>query len=129
MSASKKANMEHANKKLGRAKGQREALLSSLTESLVENGQIRTTEAKAKTLQPHVEKLITKAKEGGQQARRLIESRLGGRRDVADTLVDDIAPRFEDRPGGYTRIVKLPPRKSDAGFEAIIQFVDHEVEG
>jgi len=120
--------MSHASKKLGREKKQREALLASLTESLVENGQIRTTEAKAKTLQPYVEKLITKAKEGGQQARRLIESRLGGRRDVADALVDDIADRFQDRPGGYTRIIKLPPRKSDAGFEAIIQFVDHEVE-
>jgi len=120
--------MGHANKKLGREKEQREALLASLTESLVENGQIRTTEAKAKTLQPFVEKLITKAKDNNQHARRLIESRLGGRRDIADTLVDDIAPRFTDRPGGYTRIVKLPPRKSDAGYEAIIQFVDHEVE-
>jgi large subunit ribosomal protein L17 len=117
----------HANKKLGREKGQRQALLHSLTESLVENGQIKTTEAKAKALRPFVEKLITKAGEGGDETRRLLEKRLGGRRKLADTLVDEIGPRFEDRPGGYTRIVKLPPRKSDGGYEAIIQFVDHDV--
>jgi large subunit ribosomal protein L17 len=117
----------HANKKLGREKGQRKALLQSLTESLVENGQIKTTEAKAKALRPFVEKLITKARDGDDSTRRLLEKRLGGRRELADTLVDEIGPRFADRPGGYTRIVKLPPRKSDGGYEAIIQFVDHEV--
>lgn len=116
-----------ANKKLGREKGQRKALLCSLAESLIENGQIKTTEAKAKALRPFIEKLITKADKGDQSTRRLLEKRLGGRRTLADTLVDDIAPRFTDRPGGYTRIVKLPPRKSDGGYEAIIQFVDHEV--
>jgi len=119
--------MGHADKKFGREKEQREALLASMTESLVENGQIKTTEAKAKALQPFVEKLITKAKDRDQKARRLLESRLGGRRDTANTLVDDVAERFQDRPGGYTRVVKLPPRKSDASFEAIIQFVDQEV--
>lgn len=118
---------QHADKKLGREPKQREALLQSLAESLVEHGQIRTTESKAKALQPFIEKLITKAQPGTQQARRLLESRLGGRRDLADTIVDDIAPRFTDRPGGYTRIVKLPPRQSDSAYEAIIQFVDHDV--
>lgn len=117
----------NTGKKFGREKQQREALLHSLTESLVENGQIKTTEAKAKALRPFVEKLITKAGEGGEETRRLLEKRLGGRRDLADTLVDEIGPRFTDRPGGYTRIVKLPPRESDGGYEAIIQFVDHEV--
>lgn len=117
----------HANKKLGREKQQRKALLQSMTESLVENGQIKTTEAKAKALRPFVEKLITKARDGDDSTRRLLEKRLGGRRELADTLVDEIGPRFADRPGGYTRIVKLPPRKSDGGYEAIIQFVDHEV--
>jgi large subunit ribosomal protein L17 len=117
----------HANKKLGREKQQRKALLQSLTESLVENGQIKTTEAKAKALRPFVEKLITKARDGDDATRRLLEKRLGGRRELADKLVDEIGPRFADRPGGYTRIVKLPPRESDAGYEAIIQFVDHEV--
>lgn len=120
--------MSYANKKFGREKSQRQALLISLAESLVENGQIRTTETKAKALRPFIEKAITKAKNGDQQARRLLESRLGGRRQLADTLVDEIAPRFADRSGGYTRIVKLPPRKSDASYEAIIQFVDHEIE-
>lgn len=117
----------HANKKLGREKGQRKALLNSLTESLVENGQIKTTEAKAKALRPFVEKLITKARDGEENTKRLLEKRLGGRRELAETLVEEIGPRFADRPGGYTRIVKLPPRKSDGGYEAIIQFVDHEV--
>lgn len=117
----------NTGKKFGREKQQREALLQSLTESLVENGQIKTTEAKAKALRPFVEKLITKAGEGGEETRRLLEKRLGGRRQLADTLVDEIGPRFTDRPGGYTRIVKLPPRESDGGYEAIIQFVDHEV--
>lgn len=112
-------------KKLGREKGQRKALLCSLTEALVEHGQIKTTEAKAKALRPFVEKLITKARgEDNQQNRRLIIKRLNGRKKTAAALIEDIAPRFEDRPGGYTRIVKLPPRKSDGAKEAIIQFVD-----
>lgn len=114
-------------KKLGREKKQRKALLSSLTEALVENGQIRTTEAKAKALRPFVEKLITKAGEDkdAQKLQRLITKRLQGRKDTARKLISDIAPRFVERPGGYTRIVKLPPRKSDGAKEAIIQFVDH----
>ncbi|MEX2368970.1 MAG: 50S ribosomal protein L17 [Candidatus Paceibacterota bacterium] len=113
-------------KKLGRVKNQREALLASLTEALVEHGQIKTTEAKAKALRPFVEKLITRAAEDNQQTRRLIIKRLKGRKDTAAKLIEEIAPRYIERPGGYTRIVKLPPRRSDGASEAIIQFVEEE---
>lgn len=118
--------MKHHSKqrKLGRTKKQRSALLASLTEALVEHEQIRTTEAKAKALRPFVEKLVTKAAEDDQQTRRLIIKRLKGRKDTAAKLIEEIAPRFVERPGGYTRIIKLPPRKSDGAKEAIIQFVD-----
>ncbi len=112
-------------KKLGRVKNQRKALLCSLTEALVEHGQIKTTEAKAKALRPFVEKLITKSAEDDQKTRRLITKRLNGRKKTAAKMIEDIAPRFVDRSGGYTRIVKLPPRKSDGAKEAIIQFVDY----
>lgn len=118
-----------SSKKLGRETDQRQALLCSLTESLVKHGQIRTTRGRAEAVQPFVEKLVTKAKSGdGQATRRELESRLQGRKDLANELVDEIAPRFADRPGGYTRVVKLPPRSSDGAEEAIIQFVDHEID-
>ncbi|MEX2514895.1 MAG: 50S ribosomal protein L17 [Candidatus Paceibacterota bacterium] len=111
-------------KKLGRVKNQRKALLCSLTEALVDHGQITTTEAKAKALRPFVEKLITKARAGDdQQTRRLLIKRLNGRKETAAKLIQDIAPQYKDRNGGYTRIVKLPPRKSDSAKQAIIQFV------
>jgi large subunit ribosomal protein L17 len=118
--------MKHHSKqkKLGRTKGQRKALLCSLTEALVDHGQIKTTEAKAKALRPFVEKLITKSAEDNQQTRRLITKRLNGRKATAAKLIEDIGPRFKKRPGGYTRIIKLPPRLSDSATEAIIQFVD-----
>jgi large subunit ribosomal protein L17 len=118
--------MKHHSKqkKLGRVKNQRKALLCSLTEALVEHGQITTTEAKAKALRPFVEKLITKSRDGdNQQTRRLIIRRLNGRKETAAKLITEIAPQYKDRNGGYTRIVKLPPRKSDGAKEAIIQFV------
>lgn len=122
--------MKHHSKqkKLGREKKQRKALLASLAEALVNEGQIRTTETKAKALRPFIEKLITKADEDNQKVRRLITKRLQGREKTAEKLINSIAPRFTERPGGYTRIIKLPPRKSDGASEAIIQFVDHNNE-
>lgn len=113
-----------SSKKLGLTKKKRRALLCSLTEALVENGQIQTTEARAKALRPFIEPLITKGKEDTQHARRLLKKKLAGRRELAEQIIEDIAPRFKDRPGGYTRIIKLPPRQSDASPQAIIQFVD-----
>ena len=117
--------MKHAAKqrKFGRVKSQREALMMSLAIGLIEHNQIRTTEAKAKSLRPYIEKLITEARKGDMNSTRRIVARLQNNRAVADRLIKEIAPRFADRPGGYTRIIKLPCRAGDASPEAIIQFV------
>lgn len=117
--------MKHHNKvrKLGRKKAQRTALLRSLAISLIKHGRVKTTEAKAKSLRPFIEKLITKGGEDSVHNRRLITSRLGGNKEAAKKLVEEIGPRYTDRPGGYTRIIKLPPRKSDGAKMAIIELV------
>lgn len=112
-------------KKLGRKKKQRIALMQSMAEALIENERIQTSEARAKALRPFVEKLVTKAKNSDdtQSLRRLLRSKLGGRTNAVAVLVEEIAPRYEDRPGGYTRILKLPPRESDNSPRALIEFV------
>lgn len=117
--------MKHGIKtrKLGREKGPREALMASLVEALVLHERINTTEAKAKSLRPIVEKLITKAKADSLHNRRLVNSRLKNRNEVTKKLFDDIGPRYQDRDGGYTRILKLPVRVSDAAPMAIIELV------
>ncbi|HYC83543.1 MAG TPA: 50S ribosomal protein L17 [Candidatus Paceibacterota bacterium] len=109
------------NRKFGRPADQRRALLRSLAEGLILHGRITTTEAKAKELRPFVEKLITKAKTDSVVSRRLVVSELGTQ-DRAEALFK-VAPRFSDRPGGYTRIVKLPRRTGDASPMAIIELV------
>ena len=95
------------NRKLGREKGQRVALLRSLARSLVLHEGITTTTAKAKALRPYVERLITMSKKGTIASRRLIGSRLGGAPDVVRKLYETLAPRYEKRIGGYTRITRL----------------------
>ncbi|MEA1929393.1 MAG: 50S ribosomal protein L17 [Patescibacteria group bacterium] len=110
------------NRKFGRKAGQRTALMRSLAEALITHGRIQTTEAKAKSLRPFVERLVTKAKPGTLSARRLVISELGTPAR-AKKLVDEIAPKYVERAGGYTRIVKLPPRKSDSSKMAVIEFV------
>jgi ribosomal protein L17 len=117
--------MNHHSKQrtLGRKSNQRLALLRSLARSLVKYEKITTTEAKAKELRPFIEKLITNARTEGVAARRLISSRLGGEPSLTKKLVDEIAPQYKDRPGGYTRITKLPIRKSDAAKMAQIELV------
>lgn len=112
----------NANRKFGRETGQRRALLRSLAESLIKQGRIETTEAKAKELRPYVEKLVTMARKGTLASRRLVISRLGTE-PRAEKLLATIGPRYAERPGGYTRITKLPPRKSDGSKMAIIEFV------
>lgn len=99
----------------------RVALMRALAVSLVRHGAIVTTEAKAKAMRPMVEKLVTHARTGTVSARRLVAAKIG---DVsAAKLVKEIGPRYVDRKGGYTRIVKLPIRKSDAAKMAQIEFV------
>jgi len=116
--------MKHHSKtrKLGRTKSVRKALIRSLAEALILNGKIKTTEAKAKELRPFIEKLITKGKKGDLAARRVAISRLIGVQLVGK-LFSEIAPKFADRNGGYTRVVKLPARGGDGSKMAIIEFV------
>ena len=112
------------NRKFGREKTQRIALLRSLALSLVHNGKMVTTEAKAKELRPYIEKLVTKSKEGGLHAHRLAVSRLGGSAGGGGArAIREIAARYAGRTGGYTRITKLPPQKSDGRKMALIEFV------
>ena len=117
--------MRHHNtiRKFGRVKNQREALIRSLARALISEGKIVTTEAKAKELRPFIEKLITKATTIA--SRRLIIARLGGggEKKPAKALIDVIAPKYKSRPGGYTRIIKMAPRKSDSSKMAVIEFV------
>ncbi|MDP2735212.1 MAG: 50S ribosomal protein L17 [bacterium] len=104
-----------------RKAGPRKALQKSLLRSLVLNERIETTLAKAKEISPAAEKLITRAGKGGVATRRRLVSLLGS--DGAKKLMDEVAPRYKDRKGGYTRILKLAPRSSDQAKRALIEFI------
>ena len=111
------------NRKFGRKANVRRGFIRSLAVAMLTYEKIKTTEARAKELRPYIEKLLTKAKVGDLAARRLIAGRLGNQETLANKLVDEIAPRYESRNGGYTRITKMPHRKGDASPMAIIEFV------
>lgn len=113
----------NATTKLGRVRRQRLALMRSLARSLVIHEKIETTEAKAKALRPFIEKLVTKAKGDSLAAKRLVIARLGGSEREAMKLFKDIAPRYKDRNGGYTRISKIHTQKTDGRKVALIEFV------
>jgi large subunit ribosomal protein L17 len=117
--------MRHHNniRKFGRNKNQRNALLKGLMLSLIAHGKIETTEAKAKELRPFIEKIISKAKIGTLSSKRTIISRLYNKTAEVNKLINEIAPKYKDRDGGYTRISKLPRREGDASKMAIIEFV------
>jgi large subunit ribosomal protein L17 len=102
-------------------------MLANLATSLFRHGRIQTTETKAKRLRPLAERLITKAKRGDLAARRMVLTTVRDK-DVVYALFSDIAPRYANRPGGYTRIVKTGPRKGDAAPMAIIELVEELVE-
>jgi large subunit ribosomal protein L17 len=110
-------------KHFGRKSGPRKALFRGLVNSIVENGRIKTTLAKAKELRRHVEKAITVGKKQTLHARRLLLSRYPNEK-VVSMIMSDIAPRFQDREGGYTQILKLGQRPGDRAEMAYIQFVD-----
>ena len=110
------------NKKLGRNANQRRALLKSLACSLIRDTKIKTTEAKAKELRKFIERLITKASVDDQSTYKFIYSKLGNKTQTSN-LIKNIAPKYIERKGGYTRIIKLPIRKSDASKMALIEFV------
>jgi large subunit ribosomal protein L17 len=122
--------MRHRKKtvKLGRRADHRDALLANLACSLIEHNRIKTTVAKAKALRPYVEKLVTKARVNTVHSRRLVAGKLGPNslrvEKVVTKLFGDIAPANASRPGGYTRIIKLGPRTSDAAPMALIEFVE-----
>jgi large subunit ribosomal protein L17 len=113
------------NRKLGRTTAHRIAMFRNQLSSLVIHGRIVTTLPKAKELRPVAERLVTRSKSDTVHARR-IAGRWVSDRDLIKKLFTEIAPRFADRPGGYTRIVKLGPRHGDGAEMAILEFVDYE---
>ena len=113
--------------KLSRDASHRRSLLANLSREVIDHERIQTTEAKAKAVKPELERLITLAKRGGQHARRQAFAQLGGHDDstkyIVYKLFEEIAPRYEDRPGGYCRILKLGPRSSDATEMVLLELV------
>jgi large subunit ribosomal protein L17 len=114
---------QRAGKKLGRDSAHRRSLYANLAGALIEHGRIKTTEAKAKAVKPLAEQMITLGRRGDLAARRRAIATLRSQ-DVVHQLFAEVAPRFADRPGGYTRIVKLGPRHGDAADMVYLEFVD-----
>ena len=113
-----------AGRKLGRDAAHRKALYANLTASLIEHGRIKTTVAKAKEVRPVAEEMITLGRRGDVPARRQALKFLRSQ-DVVHKLFSEVGPRFSDRPGGYSRIVKLGPRQGDAAEMAYLELVDY----
>ena len=130
----------HHGKKLNRSGSHRKALRMNLATQLFIHGRIRTTFHKAKFVQGHAERLITIAKRGlakaeerddqmvAVHARRQVARRLNNNRVLVGKVFDELAPLYADRPGGYTRILKLGPRKGDNAEMALIELVDYELD-
>jgi len=122
--------MRHLKKgrKLGTDASHTKAMLRSLAIALLENDRIKTTETRAKELRSFVEPIITRAKKGDVHARRIAMAQLGDyqfpKNDAGKDLFADLGERFEGREGGYTRILKLGPRKGDAAPMVIMELVD-----
>lgn len=112
-------------KKFNRDSKSRLALMRGLMTSLVEHGRIKTTVTKAKEVRRHIEKLVTLGKKGDVAARRLILSRIANS-NAAGVIVNDISKRMADRPGGYTRVIKIGRRPGDTTEMAFLEFVDHD---
>jgi large subunit ribosomal protein L17 len=110
-------------RKLSRTTKHRESLLANLVVSLIKHNRIKTSLAKAKAVRPLAEKVVTLGKKGTLHDRRLAIAKIGDVKAVSK-LFKDIAPKFADRKGGYTRIIKIGPRTSDATFEAYIEWTD-----
>ena len=109
--------------KLSRDAAHRKALLANLCIEVIDHERIKTTEAKAKAVKPELEKLITLAKRGDLHARRQALSQLGQDAGIVHKLFEDVAPRYVARSGGYTRILKLGPRRSDATEMVFLELV------
>ena len=117
--------MRHQRKKgkLSRDSAHRKAMLRTMSKQLIAHERIRTTQPKAKALRPEFEKLITLAKRGDLHARRQALSTLQNDKFAVHKLFEEIAPRYAQRPGGYTRIVKLGPRRSDSAEMVFLELV------
>ena len=109
--------------KLSRDSAHRRALLRNLCREVIEHERIKTSQAKAKAVKPKLEKLITLAKRGDLHARRQALSELGQDRFLVHKLFEEVAPRYAERPGGYTRIVKIGPRRSDSTEMVFLELV------
>ncbi len=109
--------------KLGRDSAHRKSLLTNLSKEIIEHERIKTSQAKAKAAKPEIEKLITLGKRGDLHARRQALSALHQDKFAVHKLFEEIAPRYEDRDGGYTRIVKIGPRKSDSTEMVFLELV------
>ena len=117
--------MRHAKKrnKLGRDSAHRKSLMANLSKELIDHERIKTSQAKAKVAKPEIEKLITLAKRGDLHARRQALSTLRNDKFAVHKLFEEIAPRYAERPGGYTRIIKIGPRKSDSTEMVFLELV------
>lgn len=115
-------------RKLGRTTEHRKAMFRNQICSLVLHGRIRTTLAKAKELRPIAEKMVTKSRTDDVAARRLVRRWISDR-TIVKKLFDEVTPRFLDRPGGYTRVIKLGPRSGDGAEMALLEWVDYTLEG
>jgi large subunit ribosomal protein L17 len=118
--------MRHLKKgrSLGRKSSHRKALLCNLAISILTHGRVRTTEAKAKEVRGLVDRIITWGKRGDVHARRLAARQVRSR-TIVKKVFDELAPRYRDRPGGYTRIMKIGFRHGDNAPEVIMELVDH----
>jgi len=121
--------MRHRKKrfKLGRNAAHRQAMLANLAASLFKYKHIKTTTAKAKAARTFSEKLITLAKKPSVHTRRLALKKLKNKKKAMKILFDDIAPQYTDRPGGYTRVIKLGPRPGDNADMAILELVGYDM--
>ena len=117
--------MRHQKKrgKLSRDSAHRKSLMNNLCKEVIEHERIKTSEAKAKAVKPELEQLITLAKRGDLHARRQALSELGQDKFLVHKLFEEVAPRYAERPGGYTRIVKLGPRRSDSTEMVFLELV------
>ena len=113
---------QRSGKKLGRDSAHRKALFANLTASLIEHGRIQTTEAKAKAVRPIAEQMITLGRRGDLHARRQAMAYLRSQ-EVVHKLFAEVGPRFAERPGGYSRIVKVGPRQGDAAEMVYLELV------
>lgn len=112
--------------KFGRSSAHKKAMLGNMASSLILEGEIRTSVAKAKELRRFFDRLVSKGKKGDIHRRRLVVSKIKDK-DAARILFEEIAPRYAERPGGYTRIIRTSPRRGDASEQCIVQLVEAQM--